>query len=97
MKGALVFVPSQMKPFILPPYSPHLNSKEQFWAQVKREVAKRGVEEKHQLKRRAIGALRRSHRLPDFVRLFFRRERVPIHHQLTLLSKRLRTRLLQQG
>jgi transposase len=36
----------KLKLFVLPPYSPHLNPDEQVWAHVKRDVAKRGVEDK---------------------------------------------------
>ncbi len=61
----------QLKLFFLPPYSPHLNPDELVWAQVKREVAKSGVEDKDQLKRLAIGALRRIQKLPALVRSFF--------------------------
>jgi transposase len=62
----------QLKLFYLPPYAPHLNPDEQVWAHVKREVAKRGVEDKDQLKRLAIGALRRIQKLPELVRSFFK-------------------------
>jgi transposase len=61
----------QLKLFFLPPYSPHLNPDESVWAQVKREVAKSGVQDKDQLKRLAIGALRRIQKLPALVRSFF--------------------------
>ena len=61
-----------MKLFFLPPYSPHLNPDEQVWGHVKREVAKRGVEDKEQLKRLAISALHRIQKLPELVRSFFK-------------------------
>ena len=61
----------RLKLFFLPPYAPHLNPDEQVWAHVKREVAKRGVDDKDQLKRLALGALRRIQKLPKLVRSFF--------------------------
>jgi transposase len=54
----------KLKLFFLPPYSPHLNPDEQVWAHVKRDVAKRGVEDKDHLKRLALGALRRIQKIP---------------------------------
>jgi transposase len=61
----------RLKLFFLPPYAPHLNPDEQVWAHVKRDVAKRGVENKDHLKRLALGALRRLQKIPDRVRSFF--------------------------
>jgi transposase len=61
----------RLKLFFLPPYAPHLNPDEQVWAHVKREVAKRGVDDKDQLKRLALGALRRIQKLPELVKSFF--------------------------
>ena len=61
----------RLKLFFLPPYAPHLNPDEQVWAYVKREVAKRGVDDKDQLKRLALGALRRIQKLPELVQSFF--------------------------
>lgn len=60
-----------LKLFLLPPYAPHLNTDEQVWFQVKREVSTRGVQTKAPHKRLAIGALRRIQRLPALVRSFF--------------------------
>lgn len=57
--------------FFLPPYAPHLNPDEQVWAQVKREVSKRCVQNLEQMKRLAIGALRRIQKLPRLVQSFF--------------------------
>ena len=62
----------RLKLFFLPPYAPHLNPDEQVWAHVKREVAKQGVEDKDQLKRLALRALRRIQKLPALVRSFFK-------------------------
>lgn len=62
----------RLKLFYLPPYSPQLNPDEQVWAHVKREIAKRLVQDKDELKRLALGALRRIQRLPNLVRSFFR-------------------------
>lgn len=75
-KSALVrkYVESQkgkLKLFFLPPYSPHLNPDEQVWAHVKRQVAKRFVQDKEEMKRLAISALRRIQKLPDLVKSFF--------------------------
>jgi transposase len=62
----------QLRLFYLPPYSPHLNPDEQVWAHVKRQVAKQFVQDKEDMKRLAIGALRRLQKLPDMIRSFFR-------------------------
>jgi transposase len=62
----------KLKLFFLPPYSPHLNPDEQVWAHVKRDVAKRGVEDKDHLKRLALGALRRIQKIPALVQSFFK-------------------------
>jgi len=69
------FVESQkgkLKLFFLPPYSPQLNPDEQVWAHVKREVSKRLVDSKEEMKRLAIRALRRIQKLPAMVQSFFR-------------------------
>lgn len=76
-KSVLVrkYVESQegkLKLFFLPPYSPQLNPDEQVWAHVKRQVAKRFVQDKDEMKRLAIGALRRIQKLPELVKSFFR-------------------------
>lgn len=62
----------RLKLFYLPPYSPHLNPDEQVWAHVKRSVSKRLVQSKDEMKRLAIGALRRIQKLPALVSSFFR-------------------------
>ena len=62
----------QLKLFYLPPYSPQLNPDEQVWAHVKRQVSKRLVQDKDEMKRLALGALRRIQRLPNLVKSFFR-------------------------
>jgi len=61
----------QLRLFYLPPYSPHLNPDEQVWAHVKRRVAKQFVQDKDEMKRLAIGALRRLQKLPAMIRSFF--------------------------
>jgi transposase len=61
----------QLKLFYLPPYSPQLNPDEQVWAHVKRQVSKRLVQDKDEMKRLALGALRRIQRLPSLVKSFF--------------------------
>ncbi|MCK0512466.1 IS630 family transposase [Aromatoleum buckelii] len=61
----------QLKLFYLPPYSPQLNPDEQVWAHVKRQVSKRLVQDKDEMKRLALGALRRIQRLPRLVKSFF--------------------------
>ncbi|MDN0085783.1 IS630 family transposase [Crenobacter sp. SG2305] len=58
--------------FYLPPYSPQLNPDEQVWAHVKRQVSKRLVQNHEEMKRLAIGALRRIQKLPGLVKSFFR-------------------------
>lgn len=62
----------RLKLFYLPPYSPHLNPDEQVWAHVKRSVSRRLVHSKDDMKRLAIGALRRIQKLPALVKSFFR-------------------------
>ena len=62
----------QLQLFILPPYSPQLNPDEQVWAHVKRRVSSQFVESKDEMKRLALGALRRIQKLPNLVRSFFR-------------------------
>jgi transposase len=62
----------RLKLFYLPPYSPHLNPDEQVWAHVKRQVSRQLVQGKDEMKRLAIGALRRIQRLPELVKSFFR-------------------------
>lgn len=61
----------RLKLFYLPPYSPQLNPDEQVWAHVKRQVAKRFVQDKDSMKRLVLGALRRIQRLPALLRSFF--------------------------
>ena len=75
-KSALVrqYIESQggkLQLFILPPYSPQLNPDEQVWAHVKRRVSSQLVESKDEMKRLALGALRRIQKLPNLVRSFF--------------------------
>jgi len=61
-----------LKLFYLPPYSPQLNPDEQLWAHVKRQVSRQLVQSKDEMKRLAIGALRRIQKLPELVKSFFR-------------------------
>ena len=74
-KSALVrqYIESQggkLQLFFLPPYSPQLNPDEQVWAHVKRRVSSQFVETKDEMKRLALGALRRIQKLPNLVRSF---------------------------
>lgn len=62
----------RLKLFYLPPYSPHLNPDEQVWAHVKRRVSRQLVQTKEEMKKLAIGALRRIQKLPQLVKSFFR-------------------------
>lgn len=78
----------QLKLFFLPPYSPHLNPDEQVWAHVKRDVAKQGVEDKEQLKRLAISALRRIQNTPHWFAHSFNSPSVNTS-QCDFFSKRL--------
>ena len=56
----------------LPGYSPELNPDEGVWKNVKHDrIGKTGVISKHDLKTKAIGALRRLQKLPALVRAFF--------------------------
>jgi transposase len=62
----------QLKLFYLPPYSPHLNPDEQVWAHVKRQVSRRLVQNSDDMKKLALGALRRIQKFPELVKSFFR-------------------------
>jgi transposase len=62
----------KLKLFYLPPYSPQLNPDEQVWAHVKRRVSRQLVMSKDEMKRLALGALRRIQKLPELVKSFFR-------------------------
>jgi transposase len=62
----------RLKLFFLPGYSPELNPDEWVWKNVKHDrIAKTGVTSKHDLKAKAIGALRRLQKRPALVRAFF--------------------------
>jgi len=61
----------KLKLFYLPPYSPQLNPDEQVWAHVKRHVSKRLVQNHEEMKKLALGALRRIQKLPGLVKSFF--------------------------
>lgn len=61
----------QLRLFYLPPYSPQLNPDEQVWAHVKRQVSRRLVQNSTDMKKLALGALRRIQKLPKLVRSFF--------------------------
>ncbi len=63
-----------LKIFYLPPYSPHLNPDEQVWAHVKRQVSKQFVQDKDDMKKLALGALRRIQKLPAMVKSFFQQQ-----------------------
>lgn len=60
-----------LKLFFPPPYSPHLNAGEGVWAHVKREVAKKVVESKEEMKALALSAILRIQKMPDLVRSLF--------------------------
>jgi len=61
----------QLELHFLPPYAPQLNPDELVWAHVKRDIGRRGVENLEEMKRLALGALRRIQKLPQLVRSFF--------------------------
>jgi len=61
-----------LKLFYLPPYSPQLNPDEQVWAHVKRQVSRQLVQNLDDMKKLALGALRRIQKLPALVKSFFR-------------------------
>ncbi|TIC78539.1 IS630 family transposase [Crenobacter intestini] len=61
----------KLRLFYLPPYSPQLNPDEQVWAHVKRQVSRQLVQSMDEMKRMALGALRRIQKLPRPVRSFF--------------------------
>jgi len=62
----------KLKIYYLPPYSPQLNPDEQVCAHVKREVAKKFVQSKVELKVRINNALNRLKLTPYLVASFFR-------------------------
>ena len=62
----------RLKLFYLPPYSPQLNPDEQVWAHVKRQVSRQLVQNKDEMKKLALGALRRIQKMPQLVSSFFR-------------------------
>lgn len=57
--------------FYLPAYAPYLNPDEQVWAHVKRNVSRQLVQTKEDMKRLALGALRKIQKLPHLVKSFF--------------------------
>jgi len=61
----------KLRLFFLPPYAPHLNPDEVVWAHVKRQVSSRLVQNKEEMKRLAMAALRRIQKLPELVKSFF--------------------------
>ena len=61
-----------LKLFYLPPYSAHLNPDETVWAHVKRDVSRRLVENKENMKQLAVSVLRRLQKLPILIMSFFR-------------------------
>ena len=61
----------RLRLFFLPPYSPQLNPDEVVWAHVKRTVSGRLVQSAADMKRFALGALRRIQKLPALIRSFF--------------------------
>lgn len=61
----------RLKLVFLPPYAPQLNPDEQVWGRIKGRVAKQLPQNKQELKRRVMSALRRLQKLPHVVRSFF--------------------------
>lgn len=61
-----------LKLFYLPPYSPHLNPDETVWSRVKRDVSRRLVKSKDQMKQLALSVLCRLQKLPSLIKSFFR-------------------------
>jgi transposase len=74
-KATTTFVAStdgRLRLIFLPGYSPELNPDEWVWKNVKHDrIGKTGVTSKHDLKTKAIGALRRLQKLPALIRAFF--------------------------
>ncbi len=62
----------KLKLFTVPLYSPQLNTDEQVWAHVKRQVSRQLVQSRDEMKRLVLGALRRIQKLPELVKSFFR-------------------------
>jgi transposase len=72
VKDYVALLDSQLKLFYLPPYSPQLNPDEQVWAHFNRQVSRRLVQNSDDMKKLALGALRRIQKLPELVKSFFR-------------------------
>ena len=64
-------MPPEITLFFLPPYSPELNPNERVWSQVKRQVAKKPVNNRNELRQVILSALRSLQKLPEKVRGFF--------------------------
>ncbi|TQE98375.1 MAG: hypothetical protein FKY71_14150 [Spiribacter salinus] len=62
----------QVELFFLPPYSPELNPDELVWSRVKRQVGRRAVTSKEDLKQRLLSALRSLQKMPVKIMAFFR-------------------------
>ena len=63
----------QLRLFVLPPYSPHLNPDEWVWAWLKKhQLGRRSVESKMQFVREVKRQMRRLQKLPGLIRGFFR-------------------------
>lgn len=58
--------------FFLPPYAPQLNPDEQVWGFVKGAIGRGAVKDREDLKRVALGMLRKLQKLPEVIRSFFR-------------------------
>ena len=72
VKDYVTSLDGRLKLFYLPPYAPQLNPDEQVWAHVKRQVSRQLVQSLDDMKKLALGALRRIQKLPDVVKSFFR-------------------------
>ncbi|GAB4002032.1 IS630 family transposase [Glycomyces albus] len=61
----------RLRLFYLPAYAPELNPDELVWSTVKNRIGRTAVKDAGDLKRTALGALRRLQKLPGAVRRFF--------------------------
>jgi transposase len=72
VKDYVALLDGQLKLFYLPPYSPQLNPDEQVRAHFNRQASRCLVQNSDDMKKLALGALRRIQKLPELFKSFFR-------------------------
>lgn len=76
----------QVRLFVIPSHASDLDPDEQVWVHGQRDLVKRGIENRAQLEHRAISAVRRPQEIRELVLSVCG---PPIHHLVSLRSKRL--------